>query len=144
MLFLDMIKDLREDRPREPLYYVSLIRAWFEVRSSIGIRGCKFVYCIDFSNFDTSLIRVLSIIAKRSLRQCFHLTKSAAAEQQQWYYIAAVLQQYIVDYYVPLLLLLCCRRSWLHTFQCSRIQNFSSRKKFGSSAWRNDKSTSPF
>ena len=117
MLFLDMIKDLREDRPREPLYYVSLIRAWFEVRSSIGIRGCKFVYCIDFSNFDTSLIRVLSIIAKRSLRQCFHLTKSAAAEQQQL--------QYIVVYYVLLLLTMyyyCCRQSWLHTFQCSRIE----------------------
>ena len=66
-------KDLREDKPKELLYYVSLIRAWLEVQLSIGIHGCKCVYCIDFLNFDTSLIRVLIIITKRSLRQCFHL-----------------------------------------------------------------------
>ena len=37
------------------------------------------MYCIDFSNFDTSLIRVLIIIAKPSLRQCFHYSAAAAA-----------------------------------------------------------------
>ena len=74
-------KDLREDKPKELLYYVSLIRAWLEVQLSIGIHGCKCVYCIDFSNFDTSLIRVLIIIAKRSLRQCFHYSAAAASNE---------------------------------------------------------------